>query len=140
MYIKRIQSIEYPEVKRYYLPYQIFSNCPQCNYYHKCDLQTEPLHNPKPNSKEEIYFVCNENKCEDFDWTETVIFDVIIKYIKPEIKSKSNSTQTELKEFDIVSELVQDKQLLKKEIEDAKFELLMRKNYITSLENILNFH
>ncbi len=63
------------EVKRFYIPFTIHSNCPRCDRPHSVDLEDQYLSYPVVGEPVEVYFGCEEGDCYDDgpEWEVKVI-------------------------------------------------------------------
>lgn len=62
------------DVKRFYLPFIIETNCPECGELHEHDLTEYYLAYPRIARASKIYFSC---ECEH-EWSEEVVVNVTL--------------------------------------------------------------
>lgn len=59
--------MDYLNIKRCYLPYEIYDECPKCGHQLYMDLSEEYLSHPKLDEEEKIDIYCTNEDCSGYD-------------------------------------------------------------------------
>jgi len=85
--IKRTAEHVEIDVKRFYLPYEVTSTCPQCGKEETTDLSVNYLSYPSDGETEISFSHCEDEDDEDEDpctneWSEVVVLAITLTYQK----------------------------------------------------------